>query len=70
MQSTFAHPPAVSGPPWLVAGKWVWTQGGKSRQPGALRGVGAAPGDADDSWPADILASFDAWDEGNFDAVP
>jgi plasmid stability protein len=30
-------PPA--GPPYLVDGEWVWTKGGKPRQPGALRGM-------------------------------
>jgi plasmid stability protein len=70
MPSTFVPSPATSGPPWLVAGKKVWTPNGKSRQPGAMRVAGAPAGDTSDAWPEDVLASFDAWDENDFDAVP
>ncbi|MEK6541398.1 MAG: hypothetical protein AABZ45_04665 [Pseudomonadota bacterium] len=52
---------APAGPPYLVDGQWVYTKDGKPRQPGALRGkIGMA--DDFDTWPDDILASFEAWD--------
>lgn len=40
MPGTFTAepPPAKTGPPWLVDGKWVYTPDGKPRQPGALKG--------------------------------
>jgi hypothetical protein len=41
----------------------------KKRQPGGLRGkIGMA--DDFNEWPADILASFEAWDEGTLDPLP
>lgn len=55
---------APAGPPYLVDGKWVYTKDGKPRQPGALRGKICTPDDFD-TWPDDILASFEAWDYGN-----
>lgn len=62
-----AGPPALKGPegqPYCVNGKWVWTKDGKPRQPGALRGkIGMA--DDFDTWPDDILASFETWDYDN-----
>jgi hypothetical protein len=69
MQVSFKHapaefvaPPAKVGPPWLVNGKWVYTKDGKPRKPGAMRHLGGAWAEDFDEWPADILASFDAWD--------
>lgn len=61
--------PAMTGPPWLVGGKWVYTKDGKPRQPGSMRGL--LP--EDDSWlewDAEMLAYFDKlqtepWDDGD-----
>ena len=41
----------------------------KARQPGGLRGkIGMA--DDFNEWPADILASFEAWDEDKLEPLP
>jgi Family of unknown function (DUF6364) len=41
----------------------------KARQPGGLRGkIGMS--DDFNEWPADILASFEAWDDSKLDPLP
>jgi plasmid stability protein len=59
------------GQPYFVGGKWVWTKDGKPRKPGALKGKFLMADDFD-GWPADILASFDAWpfDDPDFEPLP
>jgi hypothetical protein len=59
------------GQPYFVNGKWVYTKDGKPRKPGGLRGKLPIPNDFDE-WPADVLASFDAWpyDDPDFDPLP
>jgi hypothetical protein len=63
--------PAKDGPPWLVDGQWVYTRDGKPRRPGSMRALPPLPADFD-TWPDDILASFDAWpyDDPDFEALP
>jgi hypothetical protein len=62
MPMQYTAPPAqAEGPPWLIDGKWVYTKDGKPRQPGAMRGL-ISWSDDFDTWPDDILASFEAWD--------
>lgn len=62
-----APPPGALGPdgqPYFVNGKWTFTPDGKPRQPGGLRGkIGMA--EDFNTWPQDILDSFDAWDYGD-----
>jgi plasmid stability protein len=57
------------GQPYFVNGHWVWTKDGKPRKPGGLKGQFLMADDFDD-WPADILASFEAWPYGNPDFEP
>ena len=59
------------GQPYCVNGKWVWTKDGKPRKPGALKGKFLMADDFDD-WPADIIASFEAWpyDDADFEPLP
>jgi hypothetical protein len=67
MSTQYTAPPAqnpptqAEGPPWLIDGKWVYTKDGKPRKPGAMRGLISWTEDFD-TWPDDILASFEAWD--------
>ena len=57
------------GQPYCVNGEWVWTKDGKPRKPGALKGKFLMADDFDD-WPADVLATFEAWPYGNSDFEP
>ena len=52
--------PAKGGPPWFINGQWSYTQDGKPRQPGSIRGMWVA--DDFDEWPAEMQNTFDAWD--------
>jgi hypothetical protein len=66
--------PPLKGPegqPYFVNGQWVWTKDGKPRKPGGLKGKLWMADDFDE-WPADILASFDAWpyDDPDYDPLP
>jgi plasmid stability protein len=64
--------PAAKGPegqPYFVNGKWTFTPDGKPRKPGALRGKLRIADDFDE-WPADILASFEAWPYDDPDYKP
>jgi plasmid stability protein len=72
--ATNAPVPPANGPdgqPYFVNGQWVWTKDGKPRKPGALKGKFLMADDFDD-WPADILASFEAWpyDSPDFEPLP
>lgn len=63
MPMPYSAPPPdqkPDGPPWLIDGKWVYTRDGNPRQPGALRDMWIA--DDFNTWPDDILESFDRWD--------
>jgi plasmid stability protein len=66
--------PLTKGPdgqPYFVNGEWVWTKDGKPRKPGALKGKFWMADDFDE-WPADILASFEAWpyDDPDYQPMP
>ena len=54
-----AQPPSAARAP-----RKVFTKDGKPRQPGALRGK-IQMADDFDTWPDDVLASFEAWDYGD-----
>lgn len=69
-----ALPPAPAkgpdGQPYCVDGKWVWTKDGKPRKPGAMRHLGGGWTEEFNSWPEDILTSFEAWPYGVPDYKP
>ena len=57
--------PAKDGPPWFVNGQWVYTQDGKPRQPGSMRGMWVA--DDFDEWPSEMGAFFEKLQNEPFD---
>ena len=72
-QPAMFNPPAATngGPPWLINGQWVYTQDGKPRKPGGLKGKMWMADDFDE-WPEDMLKSFEAWpfDDPDFQPLP
>ena len=57
--------PAKDGPPWFVNGQWSYTQDGKPRQPGSMRGMWVA--DDFDEWPSEMEAFFEKLQNEPFD---
>ena len=69
-----AAPTQADGPPWLIGGKWVYTNDGKPRQPGSLRHLPELPDDFDE-WTPELEDAFhDAlnkpWNDDDFDPLP
>ena len=57
--------PAKDGPPWFVNGQWSYTQDGKPRQPGSMRGMWVA--DDFDEWPSEMEVFFEKLQNEPFD---